>query len=106
MKNTLLAILLALPILASAQEKKEKKGLPLEAERFFELKTTEGSWMSVDVHPSGEKLVFDLLGDIYELPVSGGQATRVTEGLAFDSHPKYSPDGTVFINEFKNSNLL
>ena len=101
MKNTLLAILLALPILASAQEKKEKKGLPLEAERFFELNTTEGSWMSVDVHPSGVKLVFDLLGDIYELPVSGGQATRVTEGLAFDSHPKYSPDGNsiLFISD-------
>ena len=45
MKNTLLAILLALPIIALAQGKQEKKGLPLEAERFFELNTTEGSWM-------------------------------------------------------------
>ena len=31
MKNTLLSILLALPILALAQGKQEKKGLPLEA---------------------------------------------------------------------------
>jgi Tol biopolymer transport system component/imidazolonepropionase-like amidohydrolase len=106
MKNTLFAILLALPLLSISQEKKQKKGLPLKAERFFELNTTEGSWMSLDVHPSGEKLVFDLLGDIYELPVAGGQATRVTEGLAFDSHPKYSPDGNsiLFISDRSGGN--
>ena len=49
--------------------------------------------MSIDVHPSGDKIVFDLLGDLYELPIEGGKATRITEGLAFDSQPKYSPDG-------------
>ncbi|MDA0844195.1 MAG: amidohydrolase, partial [Bacteroidetes bacterium] len=106
MKNYVVVLLLALPFFVLAQEKKEKKGLPLKAERFFELNTREGSWMSVDVHPSGDRIVFDLLGDLYELPISGGKATRITEGLAFDSHPKYSPDGEsiLFISDRSGGN--
>lgn len=106
MKNYVVVLLLALPFFVLAQEKKEKQGLPLKAERFFELNTREGSWMSVDVHPSGDRIVFDLLGDLYELPISGGKATRITEGLAFDSHPKYSPDGEsiLFISDRSGGN--
>ena len=74
--------------------KKDKtKNLPLEPGRTLALKTTEGTWMSLDVSPDGKTIAFDLLGDIYELPIAGGKATRLTKGLAFDSHPKYSPDG-------------
>ena len=39
--------------------------------------TTEGTWMNVDVSPDGRRLVFDLLGDIYTMPIEGGTATRV-----------------------------
>ena len=75
------------------KENEEEKGLPLKATRAIDINTSEGTWISLDVHPSGEKIIFDLLGDIYELPISGGKANRITEGLAFDSQPKYSPDG-------------
>ena len=104
MRTKLIAFVLLVPFIAFSQ--KEKKGLPLKAERFFELSTTSGTWMSVDVHPSGEKIVFDLLGDLYELSIQGGDATRVTEGLAFDSHPKYSPDGNsiLFISDRSGGN--
>ena len=34
-----------------------------------------------------------MLGDIYTLPIEGGKAKRITSGLAFDTHPKFSPDG-------------
>ena len=70
MRTKLIAFVLLVPFIAFSQ--KEKKGLPLKAERFFELSTTSGTWMSVDVHPSGEKIVFDLLGDLYELSIQGG----------------------------------
>ena len=51
----------------------------------------EGTWMSVDVH--GERLVFDLLGDLWSLPLAGGAAVRLTSGPAWDSAPRWSPDG-------------
>jgi dipeptidyl aminopeptidase/acylaminoacyl peptidase len=49
--------------------------------------------MSVDVSPDGQTLVFDLLGDLYTLPITGGAATRITSGQAFDAMPSFSPDG-------------
>ena len=39
-------------------------------------------------------IVFDLLGDLYLLPIEGGTATRLTEGPAMDLQPRFSPDGT------------
>lgn len=74
--------------------KKDKtKNLPLEPGRSMQLKTSEGTWMSVDVSPDGKTIAFDLLGDIYLLPIEGGKARRLTKGLAFDCQPRYSPDG-------------
>ena len=61
--------------------------------RRISFDTTEGTWMSVDVSPDGRTLVFDLLGDIYTLPISGGTAQAISTGPAWDSHPRYSPDG-------------
>ena len=55
--------------------------------------TQEGTWMTVDVHPDGSTLVFDLLGDIYTIPITGGEATKLTEGPAYDVQPRYSPNG-------------
>lgn len=77
----------------SKPKKDDKKPLPLEPGRFLKLQTDEGTWMSLDVSPDGKKIAFDLLGDIYWMPIEGGKATRITQGLAFDSHPKFSPDG-------------
>ncbi len=61
--------------------------------RDIEFSTNEGTWMSVDVSPDGKTLVFDLLGDIYTMPVSGGQATLVRGGAAYETMPRFSPDG-------------
>ena len=49
--------------------------------------------MSLDVSPDGRTIVFDLLGDLYTMPVSGGTATRLTDGMAFDAQPRFGPDG-------------
>ncbi len=56
----------------------------------FDLR--EGTWMSVTVH--GDRVVFDLLGDLWSLPLAGGEATRLTSGAAWDTQPRFSPDGT------------
>ena len=53
----------------------------------------EGTWMSVDVSPDGETLVFDFLGDLYRLPIGGGDAEPLTRGHAWDMQPRFSPDG-------------
>ena len=49
--------------------------------------------MSVDVSPDGKRIAFDLLGDIYELPIEGGEARALASGMAWDMQPRYSPDG-------------
>jgi len=67
--------------------------LPLKAARTHTFTTTKGTWLSLDVSPDGQQLVFDLLGDLYTLPISGGRATRLTSGMAYDAQPRFSPDG-------------
>lgn len=57
----------------------------------------EGTWMSVDVSPDGETIVFDLLGDLYRLPIGGGVAAALTSGMAWDMQPRFSPDGTQLV---------
>ena len=74
-------------------KKSKKAKLPLKVDRKIKLKTDEGTWMSLDISPDGKTIVFDMLGDIYKLPIDGGKATRITSGLAFDAHPKFSPNG-------------
>lgn len=54
----------------------------------------EGTWMSIDVSPDGKHIAFDLLGNLYEMPISGGTATPLTTGFAWDMQPQYSPDGS------------
>src|SRR5438067_6314579 len=91
------ALLLAVVGIAQAQaprpDSAKKKDLPLAAARTIDIDTDEGSWISVDISPDGKTLVFDLLGDIYSLPMTGGAATAITTGMAFDGQPRYSPDG-------------
>ena len=97
MRSLLLAALAAsVAVSATAQEQKSdttKKELPLKTERTVKLTTDEGTWLSLDVSPDGRTIVFDMLGDIYALPIAGGQATRITDGPAFDVQPRFSPDG-------------
>lgn len=61
--------------------------------KTIEFTTSEGTWMSLDVSPDGREIIFDLLGDLYTMPLSGGKATRLTSGPAWDIQPAYNPDG-------------
>ena len=50
--------------------------------------------MSVDVSPDGQTIAFDLLGDIYTLPIGGGEARSINSGHAWSMQPRFSPDGS------------
>ena len=74
-------------------EDKTAKKLILEHAETVTFTTDEGTWMSLDVSPDGKSIAFDLLGDLYVLPASGGEARRIVGGMSFESQPRFSPDG-------------
>lgn len=80
------------------EEQEEAEAWDVTAEhgpsRTVRLTVDEGTWMSLDVAPDGREIVFDLLGDLYLLPIEGGTARRITSGPAFDVQPRFSPDGS------------
>ena len=67
------------------------RGLTL---RKVPIDTAEGTWMNVDVSPDGTRVAFDMLGDIYVMPMGGGAPTRIAEGLSYEQQPRWSPDGS------------
>jgi imidazolonepropionase-like amidohydrolase/Tol biopolymer transport system component len=75
--------------------------LPLRPTRTTTFTTNVGHWMSVDISPDGQTLVFDILGDLYTMPIAGGQATPLTRGMGVDVQPRFSPDGkkVVFVSD-------
>ena len=57
------------------------------------IKTDNGTWLNLDVNNTGELITFDLLGDIYTMPISGGKTTNITNSMAWDMQPRFSPNG-------------
>ena len=58
-----------------------------------QFSTDEGTWMNLDVSPDGKTIVFDLMGDIYSMPITGGKATALRTGIPFEVQPHFSPNG-------------
>jgi len=117
LKYTLTMIILLSVMISSAQDTNDKKAdstkaatkeLPLEPERKVSFTTQEGTWISVDVHPNGETIIFDLMGDLYTIPITGGKATQITQGMPYDVHPRFSPDGKsiLFISDKSGSDNI
>jgi Tol biopolymer transport system component/imidazolonepropionase-like amidohydrolase len=95
----LVLCLFSLSVLSQKKETKDSKkwdvNNPHKDWKYntFNLKTTEGTWMNLDVSPDGKTIVFDLLGDIYTMPISGGTSTILRSGLAYEVQPRFSPNG-------------
>ncbi len=94
------AIWCALPVVgaevvapADSAEKKWDVSQPFLPSDTMEFDVTEGTWMTVDVSSDGKAIVFDLLGDIYTMPIMGGEATLISGGFSWEIQPRWSPDG-------------
>jgi len=94
----LLIILIAMPLslfAADGKNDEQKWDVTNFTDQTYEIgiDTDEGTWMSVHVSPDGKQIVFDLLGDIYVLPITGGEAHLLAGGPAWETQPRFSPDG-------------
>ncbi|AQQ00985.1 amidohydrolase [Pseudoalteromonas aliena] len=97
MLHTVLALSVSLAIgQVNAAEKDEQKWQVDSPKGQFvdaAISVEQGTWMNIDVSPDGKTVVFDLLGDIYTMPMSGGIATKLTSDIAWQMQPRFSPDG-------------
>lgn len=93
------SILLLLPLKSLSTQESAAKAWNVNAPGFtasaatVDLDLDEGTWMSVDVSPDGQHIVFDLLGNIYLIPISGGDAELLVGDHSWDIQPRFSPDG-------------
>lgn len=79
--------------LAAQEKKKWDVSNPEGPFKDVSFTVKEGTWMNLDLSPDGSTIVFDLLGDIYTMPITGGEAKVIRQGLAFEVQPRFSPDG-------------
>ncbi|WP_105102569.1 amidohydrolase family protein [Microbulbifer pacificus] len=99
-------VALTLPLAAIAEEAKKEAdkwdvNKPPYEFKSIPLDTRETTWSNLDISPDGKSLIFDMLGDIYEMPIAGGEAKAITSELAWNTQPRFSPDGksVVFVSD-------
>ena len=70
-----LAVLISLGLstTATAAESKWDVNAAHAKGKVVSFSTDEGTWLDLDVSPDGRRIVFSMLGDIYSLPITGGQ---------------------------------
>src|SRR5690606_36549306 len=98
----LICLLISTTFFAQKKENKKKEEPKWEVAnpgQDFKYKshaftTKESTWMNLDVSPDGKTIVFDMLGDIYTIPISGGTAKAIRTGIPFEVQPRFSPDAT------------
>lgn len=57
--------------------------------------TTEPLWMrGGSISPDGKQIAFSYMGNLYTVPVQGGDAKQLTTNESYEGHPMWSPDGT------------
>lgn len=45
------------------------------------------------ISPDGQTVAFTFMGDVYTVPLTGGNAKQITTSPAYDTAPVWSPDG-------------
>jgi len=82
----------------STEGSEEKSKWDVSSDQYhtqeISIDTTTTTWSNVTVSQDGNTLVFDMLGDIYSVPIGGGEATALTSGIEWNYQPRFSPDGS------------
>nr|WP_314863363.1 amidohydrolase family protein [uncultured Undibacterium sp.] len=95
-RNMIVASLMAIATLVNAADAPKKKwdvNSPPGESKTAKLDIKTGTWMSVDVSPDGKQIIFDVLGDLYIMPIAGGEAKALTHSMAWEMQARFSPDG-------------
>ncbi|MDR3697832.1 amidohydrolase family protein [Mucilaginibacter sp.] len=91
--KSIYAVLIFLFVSFSLHAQKWNVENPPGTQKKVSITTDEGTWMNLDVSPDGKTIAFDLLGDIYSMPITGGKTTLLAGGKAWEIQPRFSPDG-------------
>lgn len=95
-RNVIAASFIAISTFAGAADAPKKKwdvNSPPGESKTAKLDINSGTWMSVDVSPDGQQIIFDVLGDLYLMPIAGGEAKALTHSMAWEMQARFSPDG-------------
>lgn len=97
MKIKNLSLLCSALLLSQASIAADKPSWDVSSEhgktKSISFNTDEGTWLDLDVSPDGNSIVFSMMGDIYLMPITGGNAQRISSGPAWDVQPRFSPNG-------------
>src|SRR5690625_722870 len=91
-----LAIWLGISSLSCAQNKATFE--LAEDEKLIEFTTDRFTLPNLHVTPDGESIIFDVLGDIYQVPIEGGKAEVLLQDNNWKRGAKLSPDGKTLAN--------
>ncbi|HSX54748.1 MAG TPA: amidohydrolase, partial [Sphingomonas sp.] len=87
------AVLGLVSMVALAAPALAKDALPMTGRRTLSYEVSSGTFMSLAISPDGKTILFDMLGELYAMPASGGRAVPIAQGIAFEVQPTFSPDG-------------
>lgn len=86
-----LVLLLCVGCLSCAQNNANYK--IKDDEKLIAFKTDEFTLPNLHVTPDGKNIIFDVLGDIYQVPIEGGNAKLILQDNNWNRGAKLSPDG-------------
>src|SRR5439155_6612307 len=75
---------------------------PVGSQQPASIKTvrlTEGTNIAATLSPDHQKIIMDLQGALWSLPIAGGSATRLTDPFLEPARPDWSPRGDVIAFE-------